>query len=315
MIARSPFFVSWLRTPVSFDILLPMSAIVQHQFVYRFGKREYDLSSRTHLMGILNVTPDSFSDGGKFLASEAALEHALQMVEDGADIIDVGGESTRPKSNAYGEGAEAISLDDELQRVIPVIEKLAKHTDVPISIDTYKSEVAREALKAGASIVNDISGFTFDEAMPSVVAAAGASAVVMHIQGTPKTMQVNPVYSDLMGDVIRFLRDSIEKGRRAGIKQLMIDPGIGFGKRLEHNLQLMGRLNEFKVLGCPILVGPSRKSFIGAILDVPVSERREGSLAAAVACILNGAHVLRVHDVKETKRAAMIADAIKHSMT
>jgi dihydropteroate synthase len=292
-----------------------MKTIEKQQFVYRFGKRTYDLSDRTHLMGVLNVTPDSFSDGGMFIVRDAAVEHALQMVEDGADIIDVGGESTRPKSQAYGEGADVISTDEELYRVIPVIERLVGHTEIPISIDTYKSEVAREALRAGASIVNDISGFTFDQAMPAVVAEAGASAVVMHIQGTPKTMQQNPTYQNLIGEISVFLEESVAKGRRAGIDQIIVDPGIGFGKRLEHNLQLIGQLKRLTPLGCPILVGPSRKSFIGALLDLPVNERLEGSLAAAAACILNGAHILRVHDVKETKRAARIADAIRHTMT
>jgi dihydropteroate synthase len=291
-----------------------MNVVAEQQFVYRFGSREYNLSSRTHLMGILNVTPDSFSDGGRFLARGAALEQALRMVEEGADIIDVGGESTRPRSPSYGDGAEVVSLDEELHRVIPVIGQIVKHTDVPVSIDTYKSEVAREALKAGASIVNDISGFTFDPMMSSVVAEADATAVVMHIQGTPQTMQENPSYENLIDEVTMFLRHGVEQGRRAGIERMLIDPGIGFGKRLEHNLLLIGQLKEFNALGYPILVGPSRKSFIGAILDVPVSERLEGSLAAAVVCILNGAHVLRVHDVKETKRAALVADAIKHTM-
>lgn len=290
-------------------------SLVKEHLVFRFGKRTYDLSSRTHLMGVLNITPDSFSDGGQFLTLEAAREHALRMVADGADFIDVGGESTRPRSQAYGEGAEVISLDEELQRVIPVIEMLAREADVPISIDTYKSDVAREALRAGASIVNDISGFTFDQAMPAVVAEAGASAVVMHIQGTPRTMQQNPSYQDLIGEICAFLDTGIEQGRRSGITQLIVDPGIGFGKRLEHNLQLIGHLRELAVLGCPILVGPSRKSFIGSILDLPVNDRLEGSLAAAVACMLNGAHILRVHDVKATKRAVMVADAIKQTMT
>ena len=291
-----------------------MKTITDQHFVFRFGTREYNLSDRTHLMGILNVTPDSFSDGGQFLARDAAVEHALQMVDEGADIIDVGGESTRPKGHAYGEGARNVPEDEELRRVIPVIEGIVKHTDTPLSIDTYKSGVARDALKAGASIVNDISGFTFDPAMPLVVADAGASAVVMHIQGTPGTMQQDPSYGDLIGEVSGFLEEAVEKGRRAGIEQMIVDPGIGFGKRLEHNLELIGQLKRLGTLGCPVLVGPSRKSFIGMLLDVPVVDRLEGSLAAAVACILNGAHLLRVHDVKETRRVAVVADAIKRTM-
>ncbi len=200
-------------------------SLVREHIVFRFGKRTYDLSSRTHLMGVLNITPDSFSDGGRFLTREAAREHALRMIDDGADFIDVGGESTRPRGQAYGEGAEAVSLDEELERVIPVVGMLARETDVPISIDTYKSDVAREALKAGASIVNDISGFTFDQTMPAVVAEAGASAVVMHIQGTPKTMQQNPSYEDLMGEICAFLDAGVEQGQTFGHHTTHCRPG------------------------------------------------------------------------------------------
>ena len=291
-----------------------MPAATAQRFLFRFRGKEYDLSARPHLMGILNVTPDSFSDGGQFLARDAAVEHALRMAEEGADIIDVGGESTRPRGRAYGEGAEVVTGEEEINRVVPVIEDIVRRLDIPVSIDTYKSEVARVALKAGVSIVNDISGFTFDPAMPSVVAEAGASAIVMHIQGTPKTMQQDPQYRDLIGEVAGFLEEAVGKGRRAGIGQIMIDPGIGFGKRLEHNLELIARLDRLRESGCPVLVGPSRKSFIGMLLDVPVADRLEGSLAAAAACILNGAHILRVHDVKETKRVATVIDAIKRSM-
>lgn len=290
-----------------------MNAVVDHQAIFRFGGREYNLLHRTHLMGILNVTPDSFSDGGKFYSVDAAVEHAMRMIADGADIIDVGGESTRPKSQAYGEGADVVDVEEELRRVIPVIEQIARKTDVPISVDTYKSQVAREALRAGAVIVNDISGFTFDPAMISVIAEARASAVIMHIKGTPKTMQQNPEYLDLIGEINAFLEVAVAKGRAAGIEQIIVDPGIGFGKTLRHNLELIACLRQFGGLGCPILVGPSRKSFIGMILDTGVDGRLEGSLAASVACVLNGARFLRVHDVRETKRAVMIADAINHA--
>jgi len=285
----------------------------EQRFLFRFGRKEYDLAGRTHIMGVLNVTPDSFSDGGRYVTAEAAVDRALRMVEEGADFIDVGGESTRPASQAYGAGADVVSHEEELRRVIPVIEKLTGQVDVPISIDTYKSAVARAALGAGALIVNDISGFTFDPAMPEVIAEAGASAIIMHIKGTPKTMQRNPVYEDLFGEIFRVLANGIVQGRRAGVDQIMIDPGIGFGKRLEHNLQLIAGLSRFAPLGCPILVGPSRKSFIGQVLDLPVDQRLEGSLAACVAAILRGANVIRVHDVKEARRAAMVADAIKNS--
>ena len=289
------------------------TAATETAFLYRFGQRQYDLSARTHIMGVLNVTPDSFFDGGKYSTVGKAVGRALKMIAEGADFIDVGGESTRPKSQAYGEGAEPLPMEEELRRVTRVIESLADRTDIPISIDTYKAGVAREALESGAVIVNDISGFTFDPEMPSVVAEAGASAVLMHIKGTPKTMQVDPTYDDLLGEVSEFLQNGLARGRQMGINQMMVDPGIGFGKRQEHNLRLIKGLSNFKSLGYPILIGPSRKSFIGNILNLPVEERIEGSIAASVACILYGANILRVHDVKEAKRAALVADAIKRA--
>jgi dihydropteroate synthase len=282
--------------------------------VYTFGARRYDLSARTHVMGVLNVTPDSFSDGGRYFSTDAAVAHAMEMIEQGADFIDVGGESTRPKGLAYGEGADPVSEDEELRRVIPVVERLASATDVPVSIDTYKSGVAGRALAAGAVIVNDISGFGFDPRMPEVVAGAGASAVVMHIKGTPKTMQIDPVYDDLLGEVMGYLEAAIARGREAGIVQLIIDPGIGFGKRLVDNLQLIRGLDQFASLGYPVLVGPSRKAFIGSLLNLSPSERLEGTLAACVAAILYGANIIRVHDVKQVKRAAIVADAIRTSL-
>jgi dihydropteroate synthase len=282
--------------------------------VYTFGARRYDLSARTHVMGVLNVTPDSFSDGGRYFTTDAAVAHAMEMIEHGADFIDVGGESTRPKGLAYGEGADPVSEDEELRRVIPVVERLASATDVPVSIDTYKSGVAGRALAAGAVIVNDISGFGFDPRLPEVVARAGASAIVMHIKGTPKTMQIDPVYDDLPGEVMGYLEAAIARGREAGIDQLIIDPGIGFGKRLVDNLQLIRGLDQLASLGYPVLVGPSRKAFIGSLLNLSPSERLEGTLAACVAAILYGAHIIRVHDVKQVKRAAIVADAIRTSL-
>ncbi|MDL1891497.1 dihydropteroate synthase [Sphingobacteriales bacterium CHB3] len=284
-------------------------------YIFTFGSRQFNLSTRTHIMGVLNVTPDSFSDGGKYLNTEAAVEHAVTMIEEGADIIDVGGESTRPKGSAYGAGAEEVEAEEELRRILPVITRLAKLTSVPISVDTYKSGVAKQALDAGAVIVNDISGLTFDNEMAAVVASKGASLILMHIKGTPKTMQDNPEYGSLFGEISDFLSAGIETARKAGVTQIMVDPGIGFGKRVEHNLQLIKDIGRLQGLGCPIVLGASRKSFIGRILDVPIDERLEGSLAAAVAAALNGVHVLRVHDVKETKRAVMVADAIKSAPT
>ncbi|HTO93290.1 MAG TPA: dihydropteroate synthase [Bacteroidota bacterium] len=261
-------------------------------------------------MGILNVTPDSFSDGGRFTSVASAVDHALGMAEEGADFIDIGGESTRPKGTAYGEGAEPVSVQEELDRVLPVVEALAGKLAVPISVDTYKAGVASRALTAGAAIINDISGFRFDPAMASTVAGAGATAVVMHIRGTPKTMQDRPVYGDLFGEIIASLSESVRIGREAGIRQMFVDPGIGFGKTAADNYRLIAGLARFDVLGCPVLIGPSRKSFLAAASGLGAQNRLEGSIAAAVAAALKGAHVIRVHDVRETRRALQVADAI-----
>jgi dihydropteroate synthase len=264
-------------------------------------------------MGILNVTPDSFSDGGRYLDPERAVDHALRMIEDGADFVDVGGESTRPKGKSYGEGAEPVDAGEELRRVLPVIRRLAGETDVPISIDTYKSGVAKEALAAGATIVNDVSGLHADGAMAETVAAAGGTVVLMHMRGTPGTMQNDTRYANLFGEITAYLEESIGWARNAGIGQIFLDPGIGFGKNLEQNLRILGNIADFHKLGCPLLVGPSRKSFIGAILDLPVEERLEGTLGAAVALAMQGVHVVRLHDVRAAARALRVSDAIRMS--
>jgi dihydropteroate synthase len=260
---------------------------------------------RTYIMGILNVTPDSFSGDGLHRDPGAALARAVQMVRDGADIIDVGGLSTRP-------GSEPVPLEEEISRTVPVIRALSREIGVPVSIDTYRAEVARGALGAGASIVNDISGLRFDPEMPSAAAAAGAAVVVMHIKGTPGDMQQNPVYEALIPEILDCLRESIRIAEDAGIKDVIIDPGIGFGKTFDHNLEIINNLREFTLLGRPVLVGPSRKAFLGSILgDAPPSERMEGTAAAVAACIINGASIVRVHDVREMAMVAKVADAIK----
>lgn len=279
-------------------------------FLYTFGAKQYDLSSRTHIMGVVNVTPDSFSDGGRYLSPEQAVHRALDLVAQGADFIDVGGESTRPKGHTYGKGAEPVSASEELKRILPVIEALVNRTDIPISVDTYKADVAREALGAGAVLVNDISGFRFDPGMADVVGQMDGSAVLMHTRGTPQMMQSNPVYEDLFAEIIDSLRDSLRHAKEHGVDQILIDPGIGFGKGQEDNLRLIAGLDRFQQLGCPVLVGPSRKSFIGNILRLPVNDRLEGTMAAVAACVLRGAHVVRVHDVREAKLVAMTTDAI-----
>lgn len=258
-------------------------------------------------MGILNVTPDSFSDGGLFINKNNAINHAFRMQDEGADIIDIGGESTRP-------GAKAVSVKEEIRRVVPVIEKLAKKMKIPISIDTYKSAVAEAALSAGASMVNDISGLRFDPRMPEVAAAHKVPVVIMHIKGTPGNMQKNPFYKAIIPEIADYLREGIEIARDAGIAEdkIIIDPGIGFGKTVEHNLEIIKRLGEFAGFEKPILIGASRKSFIGKIFcDLPVTERLEGTAAAVAIGIFNGANMIRVHDIKSMNRAAKVADAIK----
>lgn len=277
---------------------------------HRFHIRgiDFDFLSRTHIMGILNVTPDSFSDGGLYFEPAKAVERGRQMVDEGADIIDIGGESTRP-------GSQPVTEDQEFERVVPVIERLARETAVPLSIDTWKARVAGAALDAGASIINDISGMTFDSKMMDVAQQHSATVVLMHIQGTPKTMQQNPQYDNVIREVYEFLSIQSRKAREHGIGQIMVDPGIGFGKDLGQNLELMKGLKTFALLGCPVLVGPSRKSFIGELTDLPVDERLEGTAAAVTACILHGANIIRVHDVKQMKRVACVADALKGSAT
>ncbi len=272
----------------------------------RVGKLFAEVGCKTLVMGILNVTPDSFSDGGKFTDVPAAVAHALQMASDGADIVDVGGQSTRP--GATPPGAEA-----EKARVLPVIERLAKELAIPISVDTYHSEVAEAALDAGAAIVNDISGATFDPAMPALIARRGCPAVLMHILGTPKDMQTDPQYADLMGEICRWLRERIECLVEAGVDErgLIVDPGIGFGKTVEHNIEILRRLSELKSIGRPVLVGTSRKSTIGAVLGgLPPEERLEGTAATVALAIAGGADIIRVHDVKEMARVAKMTDAI-----
>jgi dihydropteroate synthase len=269
-----------------------------------------DFNKKTYIMGVLNVTPDSFSDGGLFFSEKKAIEHVLRLVEEGADIIDIGGESTRP-------GSEPVSVEEEIRRTIPVINAISREIEVPISIDTYKAEVARRALDAGASIVNDISGLRFDPDMPKVVSEYKVPVIIMHIKGRPKDMQQNPVYEALIPEIMDYLRISIRLANKFGIPddKIIIDPGIGFGKTFDHNLEIIKNLKEFTLLGKPVAVGVSRKAFIGKILgDVPPSERLEGTAAAVAISIFNGANIIRVHDVKEMAKVAKVADAIKNGV-
>ena len=262
--------------------------------------------NRTYIVGVLNVTPDSFSDGNRFYKLAESIPHALDMIEDGADIIDIGGESTRP-------GAKALPLDVELKRVIPVIENLVRiRPDIIISIDTYKAKVAEAAIKAGVLMVNDISGLGFDPAMPSVVARYNVPLILMHIKGTPRTMQKNPHYKNLKTEMLDYFRQRINYAVKKGIKrsQIIIDPGLGFGKRLEDNYKILGWLEELHRLGRPIMLGPSRKSFIGKVLNLPSEQRMEGTAAVVAYAVFKGVQFIRVHDVREMKRVVAVSETI-----
>jgi len=279
----------------------------------KIGKKTFDLDKRTLIMGILNVTPDSFSDGGKHFSTDDAVKHALLMEKEGADIIDIGGESTQPS-------AKTISLDEEMNRTIPVIEHLIEEISIPVSIDTYKSDVARRALDLGVGMVNDISALKTDRNLASVVAEYEVPICLMHMKGNPRNMQINPTYGDVVKEIHDFLKERAEFALFCDIKKenIIIDPGIGFGKRtgrgIEDNCEILRRLSEFKNLGFPVMIGASRKNFIGNVCGgdnpLPVSDRLEGSLAAACLAVINGVNIVRVHDVKETRRCVDLVDCI-----
>jgi len=301
-LCRQPFGLPVLAQEIKKTLL----NYQKKDFGLDFKGRTVPLGKRPLIMGVLNVTPDSFYDGGRYSNLNRALERAFLMVEDGADIVDIGGESSRP-------GAKPVGQKEELERVIPVIEKLVPRVKVPISIDTYKSGVARRAIDAGARMVNDISALRMDEKMAKVVRSRGVPVCLMHMQGTPRNMQKNPRYKDVVSEIFSFLKQRIDFCEQAGIdvEQTIVDPGIGFGKTVEHNLEILKNLDQFKSLGRPIMIGVSRKSFIGKVLQLEPEERLEGSLAAAVWCVNKGASILRVHDVRETKRALKIVETIQ----
>jgi dihydropteroate synthase len=271
------------------------------------SKRSIRLGDRTLIMGIINLTPDSFSDGGRYATSEMAVDEGLRMVEEGADILDIGGESSRP-------GSEPVPEEEELRRVIPVIRGLAGKVSVPLSVDTMKAGVAHAALIEGAEIVNDISSMKYDDQMTEVVAKAGAAIILMHMRGMPKTMQSGDLtYHSVQGEVISFLKERIDAALKRGItpEQIMVDPGLGFGKSATDSLLLIKHLREFAILGRPIVVGPSRKSFIGHVTGGGPQERFEGTAAAVTVSIMNGSRVIRVHDVAAMKKVAAMADALR----
>ena len=263
----------------------------------------------TLVMGIVNVTPDSFSDGGKFYSTKDAIAHASKLICEGADIIDIGGESTRP-------GANEISSSDELRRVIPVIRGIrSNNPDILISIDTTKAIVAKKAVEVGANIINDVSGLSFDSQMPKTVASLNAHIIIMHMKGNPRNMQKNPEYKDLIDDILYYFKERIKIATKAGInkKMIILDPGIGFGKTVEHNFQILSKLNKFNKLELPLLIGPSRKSFIGLTLNLAPEDRIDGTAATVALGVNNGARIIRVHDVEKMKRVVTIADKIRNA--
>lgn len=274
-----------------------------------FRNITYSLAERTLIMAALNITPDSFSDGGKYLETEKAVEQGLRLTAAGADILDLGGESTRP-------GSPPLAEEEELRRLIPAIRKLRQQIDIPISVDTRKAKVAEKVIDEGAEIINDISALRFDPEMARVVAKAKVYIVLMHMQGEPETMQNHPHYGDLMGEVMGFFQERLSFAISQEIprERIILDPGLGFGKSVEekHNLRLLKGLTRFKSLGQPLLVGPSRKSFIGRILNLPPSEREEGTMGAVAVAIMNGAHIVRVHEVARMSRLIRVVDAVVH---
>ena len=269
---------------------------------------QLELGSKVLVMGILNVTPDSFSDGGQFFSSKTIAAQIDAMVEAGADIIDVGGESTRPF-------AEPVSIEDELARVLPAIRQIRQHYSISISIDTTKAEVARQALEEGADVINDISALRFDKNMIALAEESGVPVIIMHMQGTPADMQIEPHYDDVVAEIKDFFRERLAWAAENGVggKQFIIDPGIGFGKTVAHNLTILRRVEEFSELGCPVLIGHSRKSFIGKLLGTDVDQRDVATAAVSAVCAMKGVSILRVHDVAKTVEAVRLAEAIKNA--
>lgn len=304
-ITKQPFGLNL----ISQDLLKILNNARKNKFVLKTSRREIPLGCKTQIMGILNVTPDSFSDGGMFYNQQKAIDHGLQMIAQGADIIDIGGESTRP-------GAASVSAKEELKRVVPVIRGITRQAKVPISIDTTKALVAREAIAAGAEIVNDVSAGHKDKKMAQIVRESRAAMILMHMRGKPQNMQKGDLtYSNLMGEIVTFLRKSIDKAIVAGIEEehLVVDPGIGFGKTPEDNYRIINNLAELKTLGLPIMIGTSRKAFIGKVTGGEPQGRMEGTAATIAASIMNGCHIIRVHDVAGMKNVASVTDAILHT--
>jgi dihydropteroate synthase len=304
-IERQPFGLNLIAR----DLLEILQNINRNEFILKTSRRKIHLGKKTLIMGILNVTPDSFSDGGLFYSPQKAIEHGLQMVDEGADLIDIGGESTRP-------GSAAVSAHVELKRVVPVIEGLIGKTKIPLSIDTKKSRVARLAVDSGAEIINDVSALNGDRNMAKTVSETRAAVILMHMRGKPRNMQEgNLDYDNLMGEITDYLRKSRDKAVKAGVEKesIIFDPGIGFGKTPEDNYKIIKNLSWLKALGMPVMIGTSRKSFIGKATGDEPSERMEGTAATVAAAITNGCHIVRVHDVAAMRKVAAVMDAIVHS--
>lgn len=304
-IERQPFGLNLIAQ----DILNLLGNHVRDSFVLKTSRSEIALGERTLIMGILNVTPDSFSDGNRYFDQKKAIERGLQMADEGADIIDIGGESTRP-------GSSPISAHQEITRVVPVVEALCGKLKLPISVDTTKSQVAQKSLDAGAEIINDISALGRDKKMASVVRKGSAALILMHMRGLPENMQTgNLLYNNLMAEIITYLKNACRKAIAAGIgwDHLAVDPGIGFGKTYEDNCRIVKKISEMKILGRPILIGTSRKSFIGQVTGGIAADRIEGTAATVAAAIINGCHIVRVHDVSAMKKVAAMTDAIIHA--
>ncbi len=301
-IRNQPFGLS----KISSDLLELVNNLNKEDYVIQTSRRKIKLGNKTLIMGILNVTPDSFSDGGLFYDQKKAVERGFQIVEEGADIIDIGGESTRP-------GSQPVPVDTEIKRVVPVIDALVKKIKVPISIDTKKAKVAKAAIEAGAEMINDISALNLDKNMAKIAADTGAGLILMHMRGTPKNMQKGDLlYRDLMGEIIIHLQKAIDKAKNAGVKKesIVVDPGVGFGKTPEDNYKIIKYLRELKTLGMPVMIGTSRKSFIGKLTGGKPEERQEGTAASVTASILNGCNIIRVHDVAAMKKVVAVADAV-----
>ncbi|MDA2934937.1 dihydropteroate synthase [Acidobacteria bacterium AH-259-D05] len=280
-------------------------SMFRRAYILRARDKKLELGRRTRVMGVVNITPDSFFDGGRFLERSQAIERCLELAEKGADILDLGGESSRP-------GAQPVSSEEELNRILPVLQEVRKKVSILISVDTYKAAVAQEAFKEGADLVNDISAFRFDSQLPQVIRKWDAAVVLMHMRGTPESMQEIPASEDILGEIQMDLQAAVSKAAEIGIskERIVIDPGIGFGKTVEDNCRILNQLSFLKAFDLPLLVGTSRKKFLGKILNLPPQERIWGSAASIAISIMQGAHIVRLHDVKEMNQVAQITDAI-----